>query len=80
MAFAHLIDRRQRQGLPGSMAIASCSGRLVPRSANCPWSKPSMAFAHLIDRRQRQGLPGSMAIASCSGRLPARSIRSLTFC
>ena len=32
-AFFCLIDRRQRRGFPGSMAIASCSGRRVPQSA-----------------------------------------------
>jgi hypothetical protein len=43
MAFVHLIDRRQRRGLPGSMAIAS--------GDDYPWTKPSMAFVHLSLRR-----------------------------
>jgi hypothetical protein len=33
MAFVHLSDRRIRRGFPGSLAVASCSGRLVPQSA-----------------------------------------------
>ena len=32
-AFFHLVDRRQRRGIPGSTVAASCGGRLVPQSA-----------------------------------------------
>ena len=33
-AFFHVVDRGKRRGFPGSKAIASCSGRRVPRSAH----------------------------------------------
>lgn len=35
MPFFRVVDRRKRRGVPGSTAIASCSGRLVSRSAWC---------------------------------------------
>jgi len=34
MAFVHWADRWKRRGFPGSPAVASCSGRLVPQSVS----------------------------------------------
>jgi hypothetical protein len=64
MAFFHLSDRRKRPGFPGSLAVASCSGRLVPRS-----SRPRAEGL----KRPGSGAGGGMLAAGGLCQHPARS-------
>ena len=65
MAFVHLIDRRQRRGLPGSMAVASCSARHEAAGSRAACSRVSTRGFLCDCQARRAGLIPS-------GRRPAK--------